>query len=82
MFDFAVAGPLAGMVSSIIAIGIGSQLTATSDPSTLPSLPIELLRQSSVGGGIIDSVLKGSLYVPDGAPMTGLLISLHPIVRR
>mmetsp|Transcript_36665 Transcript_36665/g.88869 ORF Transcript_36665/g.88869 Transcript_36665/m.88869 type:complete len:656 (-) Transcript_36665:483-2450(-) len=80
MFDFAVAGPLAGMVSSIIAIGIGSQLTATSDPSTLPSLPIEILRQSSVGGGIIDSVLKGSLYVPDGATMTGILISLHPIV--
>ncbi|CAJ1968826.1 unnamed protein product [Cylindrotheca closterium] len=79
MFDFAVAGPLAGMVSSIIAIGIGSQLTATSDPSTLPSLPIEILRQSSVGGGIIDNVLKGSLYVPDGAPMTGILISLHPI---
>lgn len=80
MFDFAVAGPLAGMVSSMLAIGIGSQLTLTSDPSTLPSLPVEILRQSSMGGGIIESFLKGSLYVPDGAPMSGILISLHPIV--
>lgn len=80
MFDFAVAGPLAGMVSSMIAIGIGSQLTMTSDPSTLPSLPIEILRQSSLGGGIIDSFITGALNVPNGATTTGILVSLHPIV--
>ena len=80
LFDFAVAGPLAGMVSSIIAIAIGSQLTVGSDPSTLPSLPVEILRQSLLGGGIIENFLAGSLNVPSGAPATGILVSLHPIV--
>jgi len=79
MFDFAVAGPLVGMVCSIIAIGIGSQLTTTSDPSILPALPIEILRQSSLGGAIIESFLSGTLFVPDGATTTGILVSLHPL---
>lgn len=80
MFDFALAGPLAGIAASLVAITLGSQLTLTSDPSTLPALPLEILRQSTLGGGIIDGIIKGSLYVPDGAPMSGILISLHPLV--
>jgi membrane-associated protease RseP (regulator of RpoE activity) len=79
MFDFAVAGPLAGVLASIVALVIGSQLTLISDPATLPALPLEILRQSTLGGGIIDGIIQGSLYIPDGAPMTGIMISLHPL---
>ena len=79
MFDFSIAGPLVGLLASVIAIAVGSQLTIASDPATLPALPLEILRQSTLGGGIIDGVIKGSLYVPDGAPTTGILISLHPL---
>jgi hypothetical protein len=81
MFDFALAGPLTGILASLVAITVGAQLTLTSDPSTLPALPLEILRQSTLGGGIIDGIVKGSLYVPDGAPMSDILISLHPLVR-
>ena len=79
MFDFSIAGPLAGITASCLALFLGSELTVNSDPSLLPSLPVEILRQSSLGGGIIDSILQGILYVPDGAPMNGIMISLHPL---
>jgi hypothetical protein len=48
MFDYSVSGPLLGMLASIAAIVIGSQLTLTGDPSLYPSLPIEILRQSTL----------------------------------
>jgi hypothetical protein len=80
MFDFAIAGPLVGILASVIAITIGSQLTISSDPATLPALPLDILRQSTLGGGIIDGIMKGSLYAPDGAPTSGILINLHPLV--
>ena len=44
LFDFAVAGPLVGILASVIAISIGSQLTLSSDPAMLPALPLEILR--------------------------------------
>jgi membrane-associated protease RseP (regulator of RpoE activity) len=37
------------------------------------------LRQSTLGGAIIDNIIQGSLYVPEGAPTAGIMISLHPI---
>ena len=79
IFDFAVAGPLMGILASVAALIIGSQMTLISDPSTLPGLPLEILRQSTLGGGIIDGIIQGSLYVPDGAPMSGITIMLHPL---
>jgi hypothetical protein len=84
MFDFAVAGPLAGMAASLLALAVGSQLTAISDPSLLPALPLEILRQSTLGGGIIEQVLgNGILYVSEGAlgtaAVAGMTVPLHPI---
>lgn len=79
LFDFAVAGPMTGVLASVAALVVGSQLTLTSDPASLPGLPLEILRQSTLGGGIIDAIMKGSLYIPDGAPMSGITISLHPL---
>jgi Zn-dependent protease len=86
LLDFAIAGPLAGMVLSIGVLVYGLILTATADPDSLqsfPGLPLFLLRQSSLGGGIVDGILgNGVLNVPmsaEGAQsLATTLISLHP----
>jgi len=81
MFDIAAAGPLAGIACSSLAVLIGAKLTLLSDPATLPALPLGILRQSTLGGAIIDGVIPGSLYVPEGAASTagGIMIPLHPV---
>ena len=84
MFDFAIAGPLVGSLASLGAIAIGSQLTLVSDPATLPALPLEILRQSTLGGGVIEGILgSGSLSVPPGslgtAAVSGMTVPLHPV---
>jgi hypothetical protein len=84
MFDFSVAGPLAGMLASAAAIALGSQMTLGSDPSSFPALPLEILRQSTLGGGIINAVLgNGALGVPGAAlgttAVAAMNIPLHPV---
>lgn len=84
MCDIALAGPLVSIAASLLAIAIGSSLTLTSDPSTLPALPLEILRQSTLGGGIINGILgNGVLSIPEGAQGTaavaGITIPLHPV---
>ena len=84
MFDIAIAGPLAGMTASLAALVVGSQLTLTSDPNLLPALPLDILRQSTLGGGIIDAILgSGALSVPYGAEasqaVSAMTVSLHPV---
>ena len=84
MFDFSVAGPLIGMLASLAAVALGSQFTVAADPAYLPSLPLEILRQSTLGGGIINYILgNGALSVPEGAKGTeviaSMMIPLHPV---
>lgn len=84
MFDFSVAGPLFGMIASLVAIVVGSQLSISADPSVLPSMPLEILRQSSLGGGILDAIIgNGVLNVPDAAlgtrAVAAMTIPLHPV---
>ncbi|KAL7543542.1 hypothetical protein ACHAXR_012847 [Thalassiosira sp. AJA248-18] len=79
LFDFAIAGPLFGFAASIVLLYSGLEMTAFIDPSArdqLPSVPVEILRSSALGGGIIDYLLgDGVLNSPD--PSTDL-IKLHP----
>jgi len=79
MFDVAASGPLVGFAASLAALAIGAQLSLTSDPSIMPALPVDILRQSTLGGSIVDSIIQGSLYVPEGADSSGLMVSLHPL---
>lgn len=84
MFDFSIAGPLAGIMASIFAIVVGSQLTLVSDPSAFPALPLEILRQSTLGGTIINEIIgNGALSVPEGALGTAavatMTVPLHPV---
>lgn len=79
MFDISASGPLFGIIASSITLAVGTKLTLVTDPSMLPALPLEILRQSTLGGGIIEQIIPGSLYVPEGAPTNGIMISLHPV---
>jgi hypothetical protein len=85
MFDYAISGPVAGMITSVLAIAVGSQLTAVaSDASLFPALPLEILRQSTLGGGVIEWVLgDNALSLPKAAigtaAVTGMTIPLHPV---
>eukprot|EP00558_Chaetoceros_sp_UNC1202_P010192 CAMPEP_0197245732 /NCGR_PEP_ID=MMETSP1429-20130617/10430_1 /TAXON_ID=49237 /ORGANISM="Chaetoceros sp., Strain UNC1202" /LENGTH=273 /DNA_ID=CAMNT_0042706281 /DNA_START=105 /DNA_END=926 /DNA_ORIENTATION=+ len=86
LFDFAIAGPLAGLVVSSSLLFAGMVATISLDAasySDLPALPLALLRQSSLAGGIIDSISPGLLSVPDAAlgsqALTDINIPLHPL---
>ncbi|KAL3782636.1 hypothetical protein ACHAW5_001780 [Stephanodiscus triporus] len=78
LFDFAIAGPLFGLTASLILLYMGVEMTAfmdTSNLAQLPSIPIEILRTSALGGGIIDYLLgDGVLKSPD----LSQTIKLHP----
>lgn len=79
MFDVSAAGPLWGIVASSFALALGTKLTLISDPSTLPALPLDILRQSTLGGAIIENIMPGVLYSPEGASVAGMTIGLHPL---
>lgn len=78
LFDFAIAGPFLGTTFSLILLYTGLEMTAFMDKSNLaqlPSVPVEILRSSALGGGIIDYLLgDGVLKSPDPSQM----IKLHP----
>lgn len=84
ILDFSISGPLAGMIASLFAISVGAVVTAgAADVSLYPALPLEILRQSTLGGGIIEAFLgNGSLYIPAGASGTvaaaSMTVPLHP----
>lgn len=87
LLAFSAAGPLAGFLCSLLLEVYGLGLTATADLNSLqsyPGLPLALLRQSSLGGGLVDLVLgNGVLNVPasaEGANMlASTIIPLHPL---
>eukprot|EP00985_Skeletonema_marinoi_P011236 scaffold5326_cov109-Skeletonema_marinoi.AAC.2 len=79
LFDFSIAGPLFGMLASVILLYNGLELTAFMDLEAreqLPSIPVETLRISALGGGAIEYLLgDGILNSPNPAAD---LIKLHP----
>ncbi len=86
LFDFAIAGPLAGFAVSASLLFAGMVATVSMDAASyadLPLLPLDLLRQSSLVGGIIDSISPGLLNVPDAAlgtrAVSDINIPLHPL---
>eukprot|EP00956_Cyclotella_meneghiniana_P033017 scaffold92765_cov67-Cyclotella_meneghiniana.AAC.4 len=79
LFDFAMAGPACGIVTSLTLLYIGLEMTAFTDSTSLqqlPSLPASLLRSSTLASGIIEYLLgAGLLNSPDP---TISLVKLHP----
>ena len=80
LFDFALAGPIAGIVASLAVMYLGLELTAYADDATysmFPSVPLYFLKQSALGGGLIDNVFGTTLL---SAPDLNKLIPVHPFV--
>lgn len=77
MFDFALAGPLAGMLVSLALLINGLELTSTMAlGSQLPVVPVDLLRSSSLGGGLVEYFLGNTAILPDQGPAA--VLPLHP----
>jgi len=83
LFDFAISGPTLGIFASLIALYSGLFLTLVAGPVDIagyPALPLNILRQSSLGGGLIESVLgSGVLNVQEAVEGANTNIPLHPI---
>jgi hypothetical protein len=81
MFDFGIAGPLAGMIASLLMFTYGLLLTNTfgvGEVASLPVLPIDLLRSSALGGGMIELILgKGALTYSAG--IGNSVLALHSL---
>jgi len=80
LFDFAIAGPLTGLIISIGLLYLGLSTQVFMDAvaqAQLPAVPVELLRASSLGGGIIEWLLGNGVLdsSPDDA---SAVIRLHP----
>ena len=77
LFDFAIAGPLAGLTVSIGLLFVGLELTRQiSLDANLPVLPVDLARASSLGGGMIQYFLGKSALMPGQGPEA--FVELHP----
>lgn len=79
LFDFAISGPLVGLILSVALLYSGLEQQVFMDVETqsqLPSLPVELLRSSSLAGGMVEWLLgDGMLQSPDPTAV----IRLHPL---
>lgn len=80
MFDFGISGPLTGIIISTILLFAGVQMTtATTDAaiySYFPSLSMDVLKISRLGGSIIDAALNGALTSTLNSDVSS--IQLHP----
>jgi len=77
MFDFALIGPLAGMVASLLFLVSGLKLTSVMVLGTqLPVVAVDLLRSSSLGGGLVEYFLGSTAILPNQGPEA--FLPLHP----
>lgn len=77
LFDFALAGPLCGLVVSIGLLIVGLEITReTGLDTSLPIFPVDLARASSLGGGMIQYFLGKYALVPNQDPAA--FVALHP----
>lgn len=78
LFDFSIAGPISGMIASVLLLYTGLEKQVFMDAiyqSQLPSLPLILVKSSSLGSGMVEWLLgNGVLLSPDPFDM----IKLHP----
>ena len=78
LFDFAISGPLVGMLISVLLMYAGLEKQVFMDAAAqanLPSLPVDLVRSSSLAGGMVEWLLgDGTLLSTDPTA----LIRLHP----
>ena len=79
LFDFAVAGPLVGSTVSVAWLVWGLELTNTASPqlaSLFPTLSVNTLLTSTLGGTVVDSALAAGFITTQDA--LSAYIPLHP----
>ena len=77
MFDFGLAGPIAGMGVSVLLLLNGLELTSSMALGTqLPVVPVDLLRASSLGGGLVEYFLGRTAIMAGQGPAA--VLPLHP----
>ncbi|GAX23168.1 hypothetical protein FisN_33Lh063 [Fistulifera solaris] len=73
MFDFAIAGPLFGLLASFAFFITGLTMTSSSvDLSLFPAVPVYMLKASAVCGGFTE------FYLGNGILEVGPTLPLHP----
>ena len=78
LFDFSIAGPLVGLTASLILLLSGLEMTSSMDIGTpLPVLPVDVLRASSLGGGMVQFFLGNGAVMPGQGPAA--VVELHPL---
>jgi len=80
LFDFAVCGPFAGIVTSLIFLGVGLQTTLLADPTAMeyyPTLSVDLINYSALGGYVMDMVLGGSEGIITSQDISNV-VKVHP----
>ena len=69
---------MAGLMVSFILLLQGLEMTSTMDMNTqLPVLPVDLIRSSSLGGGMVQFFLGSAVVMPDQG--AAALVGLHPL---
>jgi hypothetical protein len=77
LFDFAIAGPLAGLTVSIGLLFVGLELTRQMGlDANFPIVPVDLARASSLSGGMIQYFLGKYTLSPGQGPEA--MVGLHP----
>jgi Zn-dependent protease len=77
LFDFAIVGPVFGILISLALLCFGLQETAslTADAQYFPALPVSVIRASTLGGSIVDHFLGDITSLQDlKAP-----VPMHPL---
>lgn len=82
LLDYALSGPLVGMLTSILSIFIGLEITLGLDKTgynALPVLPVQFLKQSALAGGMIEGILGQNTLTGIADPVTATM-HVHPYV--
>lgn len=81
LFDFAMAGPILGLLTSSVFLFVGLQQTAVASAEAIkyfPALPVSMLKLSTLGGTVVDNVLTGGTgFLEFADPATA--VPLHPM---
>jgi hypothetical protein len=83
MFDFAMSGPIMGILASLMWLMDGLQITVTWDAdqlSMLPSVPIAILQSTTLGSALVEwflgpGILVSGLAQPSVLPLHDFAIA-------
>lgn len=78
LFDFAIAGPLAGLLVSVALLVAGMEISTSmdlADANQLPAFPVATLKSSTFGGGIVEYFLGKGVIMSTSADT---VLPLHP----